>query len=130
MKCFILFNRDIAETTTQNTEHHTMRPLQLVNPLYLVPGKTYLIQEKRPEYAHQKFKGTFVKNHYTLHCTITNFTNVICAGNQSSTDLRIPDIYWNYYEADAVAMAYTNHVLRQITGDPSFMIQSSHNPQK
>ena len=115
------------------TPHHTMRPLQLVNPVDLVPGKTYLIQEKRPEYAHQKFKGTFVKNdypRYPLQCTITNFRNVICAGNQSRTDLRIPDIYWNYYEADAVAMAYTNHVLRQITGDPSFMIQSSHNPQK
>ena len=97
-----------------------MRPLQLVNPVDLVPGKTYLIQEKRPEYAHQKFKGTFVKNHYTLHCTMTNFTNVICAGNQSRMELRIPDIYWNYYEADAVAMAYTNYVLRQITGDPSF----------
>jgi hypothetical protein len=41
-----------------------MRPLQLVNPVDLVPGKTYLIQEKRPEYAHQKFKGTFVKNDY------------------------------------------------------------------
>lgn len=103
-----------------------MRPLQLINPVDLVPGKTYLIQEKRDEYAHQKFKGTFVKNDYPQHplqCTLTSFTNVICAGNQNRTELRIQDIYWNYYEADAVAMAYTNHVLRLITGDPSFMIQ-------
>lgn len=124
MKCFILFNRDIAETTPHDTT--PMRPLQLLNPVDLVPGKTYLIQEKRPEYAHQKFKGTFVKNDYPRNpfkCTITNFTNVICTGNQSRTDLRLPDIYWNYYEADAVAKAYTNQVLRMITGDPSFIIQ-------
>jgi hypothetical protein len=102
-----------------------MRPLQLVNPVDLVPGKTYLIQEKRPEYSHQKFKGTFVKNDYPQHpfqCTITNFTNVICAGSQSRTELRIPDKYWNYYEADALVVAYTNYVLRQITGEPNFMI--------
>lgn len=102
-----------------------MRPLQLVNPVNLVPGKTYLIQEKRPEYAHQKFKGTFVKNDYPrspVHCTITHFTNVVCRGNYKSGDLGLQDIYWNYYEADALTRAYTNHVLREITGEPSFMI--------
>ena len=102
-----------------------MRPLQHVIPVDLVPGKTYLIQEKRPEYAHQKFKGTFIKNDYPRHeyqCTITNFTNVICRGNQSISDLGLQDTYWNYYEANAVVMAYTNYVLRQITGDPSFII--------
>ena len=31
------------------------------------------------------------------------------------------DTYWNYYEADAVQRAYIDHVLREITGDPSFM---------
>ena len=80
-----------------------MRPLQLVNPINLVPGKTYLIQERRPEYAHQKFKGTFIKNDYPrspVECTLTHFTNVICAGNKKRTDLTIPDTYWNYYEAD------------------------------
>ncbi len=116
MKCFILFTRVIATP---------MRPLRLVNPVDLVPGKTYLIQEKRPEYAHQKFKGTFVKNDYPQHqfqCTLTSFTNVICAGNQSRTDLKIPDTYWNYYEADALVVAYTNYVLRQITGEPSLLV--------
>ena len=101
-----------------------MRPLQLVNPVDLKPGRTYLIQEKRPEYAHLKCKGTFVKNDYPRYeyqCTITRFTNVICTGNQSRTDLRIPETYWNYYEADAVTRAYTNQALREITGDPSFM---------
>lgn len=124
MKRFILFNRDIARHTTP---HHAspMRPLQLVNPADLKPGRTYLIQEKRPEYAHQKFKGTFIKNDYPRHeyqCTITNFTNVICRGNQSISDLGLQDTYWNYYEANAFVMAYTNYVLRQITGDPSFII--------
>jgi hypothetical protein len=102
-----------------------MRPLQLVKPGDLIPGRTYLIQEKRPEYAHQKFKGTFVKNDYPRHqfqCTITHFTNVICRGNDKGSDLGLQDIYWNYYEADAVALAYTNLVLRQIIGDPNFMI--------
>jgi hypothetical protein len=102
-----------------------MRPLHLVNPVDLKPGRTYLIQEKRPEYAHQKFKGTFVRNNYPQYefqCTITHFTNVICKGNQSISDLGLQDTYWNYYEADAVTRAYTNHILREITGDPSFMI--------
>ena len=124
MKCFILFNCDIAETTPHDTT--PMRPLQRVNPVDLVPGKIYLIQERRPEYAHQKFKGTFIKNdypRYPVECTLTHFTNVICAGNKKRSDLTIPDKYWNYYEADAVTRAYTNQVLREITGDPSFMIQ-------
>jgi hypothetical protein len=100
-----------------------MRPLQLINPVDRVPGQTYLIQEKRPEYAHQKFKGMFIKNDYPQHpfqCTLTRFTNVICAGNKKRSDLRIQDTYWNYYEADAVERAFTTHVLRQITGDSDF----------
>lgn len=107
--------------------HNTrMRPLQLVNPVDLIPGKTYLIREKRPEYAHLNCKGTFINNDYPrspFECTITHFTNVICRGNQSISGLGLQDTYWNYYEADAVTRAYTTHVLRQITGDPSFMIQ-------
>ena len=103
-----------------------MHPLQLVDPIDLVPGKTYLIREKRPKYAHLNCKGTFVKNDYPrdkFQCTITHFTNVVVSGNKNITDLKLQDVYWNYYEADAVTRAYTNHVLRQITGDPSFMIQ-------
>jgi len=102
-----------------------MRPLQLVNPVDLKPGKIYLIKEKRPEYAHLKFKGTFVKNDYPKHsnqCTITHFTNVVVIGNKNSTDLGLQDKYWNYYEADAVTQAYIKHVLCEITGDPNFMI--------
>jgi hypothetical protein len=105
----------------------SMRPLQLVNPVDLVPGRTYLIQEKRPEYAHQKFKGTFIKNDYPHHqfqCTITHFTNVIIRGNKKTSDLGLQDTYWNYYEANAVTLAYTNHVLREITSDPSFTYSS------
>lgn len=100
-----------------------MRPLQLVEPINLIPGKTYLILEKRPQYTHLKCKGTFVKNDYPCYefqCTITHFTNVVVLDNKNSTDLRLQDAYWNYYEADAVTRAYTNHVLREITGDPSF----------
>ena len=61
-----------------------MRPLQLVHAADLEPGKTYLIQEKRPEYAHLKCKGTFVKNQYPVHayqCTRTHFTHVVSTGN-------------------------------------------------
>jgi len=102
-----------------------MRPLKLVKPIDLKHGRTYLIQEKRPEYAHQKFKGTFVKNdypRYPVHCTITHFTNVICRGNYSISDLGLQSTYWNYYESDAIALAFTNHVFREITGDTSFSV--------
>lgn len=100
-----------------------MRPLQLVDTVNLQPGKTYLIQEKRPEYNHLKCKGTFVKNHYpetAYQCIRTHFTNVVAVGNQPYPDLNLQDTYWNYYEADAVQRAYIDHVLREITGDPSF----------
>jgi hypothetical protein len=100
-----------------------MRPLKLVKPVDLIPGRKYLIQEKRPEYAHQKFKGTFVKNDYPrspVYCTISHFTNVICVSNYSTSNLGLQDIYWNYYEADAVEIAYTNMILRDIIGDTSF----------
>ena len=120
MKCFILFNHDVAKKHT-----YMVRPLKLVKPIDLIPGRTYLIQEKRPEYAHQKFKGTFVKNDYPkspVHCTITHFTNVICRGNHSISDIGLQDIYWNYYEADAVEIAYTNMILRDIIGDTSFSV--------
>ena len=39
-----------------------MRPLQLVDPINLIPVRTYLIQEKRPEYRHLRSKDTFVRN--------------------------------------------------------------------
>lgn len=102
-----------------------MRPLQLVKPEDLIQGKKYLIQEKRPEYAHLNCKGIFVKNEYPIfnNCTLTHFTNVILRGNNSYTsNLTLQDVYWNYYEADAMTRAYTNHVLRQVTGDPSFLM--------
>jgi len=102
-----------------------MRPLQLVSPIDLQPGKTYLIESNRPEYAHLNCKGTFVKNKYpedTFECTITHFTNVVVIGNRPYPDLRLQDVYWNYYKADAVERAYIDHVLREITGDPSFMM--------
>ena len=101
-----------------------MRPLQLVHAADLQPGKTYLIQEKRPEYKHLNSKGTFVKNQYPEHayqCTMTHFTNVVAAGNKRCPDMCLQDTYWTYYEADAVQRAYIDHVLREITGDPSFM---------
>jgi hypothetical protein len=101
-----------------------MRPLQLVHAADLQPGKTYLIREKRPEFKHLNCKGTFVKNQYPEHayqCTMTHFANVVAAGNKPHLDLNLPDAYWNYYEADAVQRAYIDHMLREITGDTSFM---------
>ena len=127
MKCFILFNRNSKFSLYNATQRNatSMRPLQLVNPIDLIPGETYLIREKRPEYAHLNCKGTFVENiypRYEFQCTITRFTNVIITGNKKSTDLGLQDTYWNYYEANALTRAYTNHVLREIIGDPNFMI--------
>lgn len=101
-----------------------MRPLQLVNPCDLIPGKLYLIREKRTEYGHLNSKGVFVKNDYPEHpyqCIMTHFVNVVAAGNNPHPNLCIQDTYWNYYECDAVQRAYINHVLREITGDPDFI---------
>lgn len=101
-----------------------MRPLQQVNPCDLIPGKMYLIREKRSQYAHLNSKGIFVKNDYPQHtyqCTMTYFENVVSTGNKPHPNLYLQDTYWNYYEADALERAYTNHVLREITGDPDFI---------
>ena len=101
-----------------------MRPLRLVNPTELQEGKMYLIQEKRPEYAHLNRKGVFVKNIYPIshhYCTLTHFTNVVVRGNMKHCDLTLQDVYWNYYEADAVEQAYITEALRKITGDPDFI---------
>ena len=101
-----------------------MRPLRLVPPTDLQPGKMYLIREKRPEFAHLNSKGVFVKNdlppspHY---CTMSHFTNVQANNNPHYIVLRLQDAYWNYYEADAVERAYITEALRSITGDPDFL---------
>ncbi len=101
-----------------------MRPLQLVDPRNLKPGKMYLIREKRQEFEHLKSKGTFIKNvlpNSPHQCIMSHFTNVIgYPHNQSISDLTLQDSYWDYYEADAVERAFTTHVLRQITGDSNF----------
>ena len=101
-----------------------MRPLRLVHPTNLIPGKIYLIREKRPEFAHLNSKGVFVKNDYPIsphHCTMSHFTNVQSNNNTRYPDLCLQDTYWNYYEDDAVQRAHIDHLLREITGDPSFM---------
>jgi hypothetical protein len=105
-----------------------MRPLHIVDPKDLRPGKMYLIREKRPEYAHLNSKGIFVKNDYPIsdyHCTISHFTNVMITGNVSiKHDLTLQDSYWNYYEADAVERSYITQALREITGDPEFIFDN------
>jgi len=104
-----------------------MRPLRLVPPTDLIPGKMYLIREKRPEFAHLNSKGVFVKNEYPPsqhYCTISHFTNVQIRNNAHYIDLRLQDEYWNYYEADAVERAYTTQALRVITGDPDFIFDN------
>jgi hypothetical protein len=101
-----------------------MRPLRLVLPTDLQPGKMYLIQEKRPEFAHLNSKGVFVQNDLPPsphHCTISHFTHVQVNNNLHYNDLRLQDVYWNYYEADAVERAYITEALRSITGDPDFI---------
>ena len=99
-------------------------PLRQVQVQDLQPGNTYLIQETRPEYQHMKFKGTFIKNDYPTrpyYTTVTHFNNVIGRGNHSQSDIRLQELYWNYYEADARIRAWSNFVLREMTGDPSFI---------
>jgi hypothetical protein len=88
----------------------------------------YLIQEKRPEYAHLNCKGVFVKNdypNYSYQCTISHFTNIVITGNTPiGGELSLQDVYWNYYEADAVERAYITKALRVITGDSDFIFES------
>jgi hypothetical protein len=101
-----------------------MRPLRLIPPTDLTPGKIYLIREKRPEFAHLNSKGVFVKNDYPEsphQCTMSIFTNVQSRNNPRYPDLRLQHAYWNYYEADAVERAYITEALRIITGDPDFI---------
>lgn len=84
-----------------------MRPLQIVTPADLKPGKMYLIQEKRPQHADIKYKGTFIKNDYSQYYyqkIRRHFTNVVVSDNKPYIDLHLEDTYWNYYEAD-------NHLL-------------------
>jgi len=100
-------------------------PLRLVHVNKLIPGNTYLIQERRPEYQHIKFKGIFITNHYPdrpYNKTMRHFTSVIGIGNKPRSDLTLQDEYWNYYECDATVRAWTNIALREITGDSSFHI--------
>ena len=104
-----------------------MRPLRLVPPTDLKPGKMYLIREKRTEYAHLNSKGVFVKNDYPSlphQCTMSHFRNVEFSGNIQRNILRLQDVYWNYYEADAVERAYITEALRSITGDPDFIFDN------
>ena len=107
-----------------NQQDTMIPPLRQVQVQDLQPGNTYLIQEKRPEYQHMKFKGTFIKNDYPTrpyYTTVTHFNNVIGRGNHSQSDIRLQELYWNYYEADARIRAWSNFVLREMTGDPSFI---------
>jgi len=104
-----------------------MRPLRLVAPADLKVGKTYLIQEKRPEFAHLNSKGVFVKNDYPIcpyYCTISHFTNIEVSNSKHTGELTLQDCYWNYYEADAIERAYTTQALRVITGDPDFIFDN------
>jgi hypothetical protein len=104
-----------------------MRPLRLVAPNDFEVGKTYLIQEKRPEFAHLNSKGVFVKNDYPIgcqYCTITHFMNIEVRTGKRSGELTLQDCYWNYYEADAVERSYITQALRAITGDPDFMFDN------
>ena len=103
-------------------------PLRQVQVQDLQPGKTYLIQEKRPEYQHMKFKGTFVKNDYPpqpYYTTMTHFNNVIGRGNHSQMDVTLQEAYWNYYEADARLRAWTTFVMRELTGEALFTLSGA-----
>jgi hypothetical protein len=111
-----------------NASSPMIPPLPQVQVQNLQPGNAYLIQEKRPEHQHIKFKGTFIKTEHAAtpgYATMTHFNNVIGPKNCTRCDLRLVDAYWNYYEADAQIRAWTNHALREITGDPSFKVAST-----
>ena len=103
-----------------------IRPLHLVHSSELIPGKKYLIREKRSEFAHLNCKGVFVRNEAPLgsnFCTISHFTNTQAFKNANYIDLGLSDCYWNYYEADAVERSYVAQALRIITGDPDFIFE-------
>lgn len=106
-----------------------MRPLTLVEPRDLQIGKQYLIEYIGPKQnSFPKYKGTFVSN-IVGFCILSRFNKLIDKMNpciRPEQEYSLQDCLHRYYEADAVALAYTTHVLRAITGDPDFV----YNPTK
>jgi len=108
-----------------------MKPLHQVLVNDLEPGKTYLLERvnsysSSPGDCLRRCKATFVENilpQCEYHCTLSKFTNIIRIGNKPHDleELRLQDLYWKYYEADATIRTYTAHILQKITGDPYFI---------
>ena len=101
-----------------------MRPLTLVDPRDLQVGRQYLIEYIGPKQnSFPKYKGTFVSN-IVGFCILSRFNKLIDKMNPTippEQEYSLQDCLHRYYEADALALAYTTHVLRSITGDPDFI---------
>ena len=104
-----------------------MKPLIPVPPQELKPGQKYLIEYVGQTYhSHPKCKGIFISNDlptYNYQCIISKFNNI--EDNMLPTikphfSYNLQDCFYKYYEANALQIAYTRHVLRHITGDPNF----------
>ena len=111
-----------------------MRPLKLVDPLDLQVGKQYLIEYIGPhQNCYPRYKGTFVAN-ITGFCILSRFNELIdkmAPTVKPEEEYSLQDCLHRYYEADAITWAYTNHVLRMITGDPDFVYNPTQpTPQK
>lgn len=104
-----------------------MRPLQIVHPFDLEIGKQYLIEHIGPsDHTHPRCKGIFIGNilpECQYQCIQSKFNNIqdnAIPNIKPHYVYKLQDCFYRYYEADAVAKAYTTHVLRTITGDPDF----------
>jgi len=84
----------------------------------LKPGVFYLAKDKYHEEYH--YQGTFVGIVNGKYSTIrfAEFKDSISGGKLSK--LLLIESGFVFYEKDAVLNAYTNAVLREITGDPDF----------
>jgi hypothetical protein len=107
-----------------------MRPLQIVHPLDLQVGEKYLIEYVgQHKHSHPRCKATFVGNILPKHeyqCILSKFNNIqdkMLPLLKPDYEYKLQDCFYRYYKADAVAMAYTTHVLRIITGDPDFQFE-------
>ncbi len=102
-----------------------MRPLTVVSPIDLQVGEEYLIEYVgQHQHSHPRCKATFIGNimpQCQYQCILSKFNNI--RDNmiyKHDFEYNLQDCFYKYYKADAVAQAYTRHVLCMITGDPDF----------
>ena len=95
----------------------------------LKPGVFYLAKDRN--YNEYHYQGTFVGivNEGGYPIRFAEFKDTISCGSRLSKLLLIESGFV-FYEKDAELIAYTNAVLRQITGDPDIFYKLPKNNYK